>query len=88
MILNNYNTTCAITRINDTILLIASHIIPWADREDTRLNPENGICLSPLYDKAFDQGLISINQMITQLLCPLLLEMPYQENHIMNTLPR
>lgn len=60
MILNNYNDTCAITGINDKRLLIASHIIPWADREDTRLNPENGICLSALYDKAFDKGLITI----------------------------
>lgn len=60
MILNNYNDTCAITGINDNRLLIASHIIPWADREDTRLDPENGICLSALYDKAFDKGLITI----------------------------
>lgn len=60
MILNNYNQTCAITGINDSRLLIASHIIPWAEREDTRLNPENGICLSALYDKAFDKGLITI----------------------------
>lgn len=60
MILNNYNDTCAITGINDSRLLIASHIIPWAEREDTRLDPENGICLSALYDKAFDKGLITI----------------------------
>ena len=26
-----------------------------------KLNPENGICLSPLYDKAFDKGLITIS---------------------------
>jgi len=26
-----------------------------------KLNPENGICLSALYDKAFDQGLITIS---------------------------
>lgn len=60
MIMNNYNQTCAITGINDSRLLIASHIIPWSKRVDTRLNPENGICLSALYDKAFDQGLITI----------------------------
>lgn len=60
MILNNYNGQCAITGINDSRLLNASHIIPWSEREDTRLNPENGICLSDLYDKAFDKGLITI----------------------------
>ena len=25
------------------------------------MNPENGICLSPLYDRAFDKGYIAIN---------------------------
>ena len=42
-------------------LLVASHIIPWSDSPKERLNPENGICLSSLYDKAFDQGLISFD---------------------------
>jgi putative restriction endonuclease len=42
-------------------LLFASHIIPWSQNEKERLNPENGICLSALYDKAFDKGLIGIN---------------------------
>ena len=60
MILNNYDYKCAITGIDVQSLLIASHIIPWADNVEQRLNPENGICLSPLYDKAFDSGLISI----------------------------
>lgn len=60
MILANYNTTCAITGITVPELLVASHIVPWAENEQERLNPENGICLSVLYDKAFDQGLISI----------------------------
>ncbi len=61
MVLANYNTKCAITGINIPQLLFASHIIPWSKNESERLNPENGICLSPLYDKAFDRGLIGIN---------------------------
>jgi len=40
----------------------ASHIIPWSKNEEERLNPENGICLSPLYDRAFDKGYISITE--------------------------
>lgn len=60
MILNNYCYRCAITGINMPSLLVASHIIPWSEDESKRLNPENGICLSPLYDKAFDTGLIGI----------------------------
>jgi putative restriction endonuclease len=62
MILNNYENKCAITGIDIPELLVASHIIPWADREDTRLDPENGICLSPLYDKAFDRGYIGVKK--------------------------
>lgn len=62
MILNNYDTKCAITGIDIPELLVASHIIPWAKREDTRLDPENGICLSPLYDKAFDRGYIGVDK--------------------------
>jgi len=42
-------------------LLVASHIIPWAKNEEERLNPENGICLSALYDRAYDKGLIGIS---------------------------
>lgn len=61
MVLANYATKCAITGIDIPQLLLASHIIPWSKNEKERLNPENGICLSPLYDKAFDIGLISIN---------------------------
>lgn len=59
MILNNYDNKCAITGIDIPQLLIASHIVPWAANTSTRLDPENGICLSALYDKAFDRGLIS-----------------------------
>ena len=62
MILQNYENKCAITGINVPELLIASHIIPWADSTaEQRLAPENGICLSALYDKAFDRGLITIS---------------------------
>ena len=61
MVLSNYNTKCAISGIDIPKLLLASHIIPWSKNEKERLNPENGICLSALYDKAFDKGLIGIN---------------------------
>lgn len=61
MILYNYEERCAITGIGIPDLLVASHIIPWAVDEKERLNPENGICLSALYDRAFDRGLITIS---------------------------
>ena len=63
MILANYGNRCALTGIDIPQLLLASHIIPWADKthKKDRLNPCNGICLSALYDKAFDRGLITIS---------------------------
>jgi putative restriction endonuclease len=61
IVLANYSSKCAITSIDIPNLLIASHIIPWSANEQERLNPENGICLSPLYDKAFDKGFIAID---------------------------
>lgn len=61
MVLTNYSSKCAITGIDIPELLFASHIIPWSKNENERLNLENGICLSALYDKAFDNGLIGIN---------------------------
>ena len=63
MILANYDGRCALTGISVPQLLLASHIIPWADKshKKDRLNPCNGICLSALYDKAFDKGLFTIS---------------------------
>lgn len=62
IVLANYNNKCAISGIDIPDLLVASHIIPWSKNENERLNPENGICFSPLYDCAFDKGYIGINE--------------------------
>ena len=56
----NYFHKCCITGINTKELLIASHIVPWSKDENNRLNPANGLCLSPLFDKAFDLGLLTV----------------------------
>ena len=61
MILNNYESTCAISGISVPEVLVASHIIPWSADEPNRLNPENGLCLSSLYDKLFDCGLNTVS---------------------------
>ena len=59
--LNKYHK-CIITGITDSRLLTASHIKPWRASDNIeRLSSENGILLSPLYDKLFDIGLISFN---------------------------
>lgn len=62
IVLANYDKKCAITGIDLPDLLVASHIIPWSKNEEERLNPENGICLSALYDRAYDKGLIGITE--------------------------
>lgn len=61
IVLANYGGRCALTGIDIPDLLIASHIIPWANDTKERLNPANGICLSALYDKAFDKGYMSFD---------------------------
>ncbi len=61
MILSNYDETCVICDLNYAPLLVASHIIPWSVNEKERLNPHNGLCLCSIHDKAFDRGLISID---------------------------
>ena len=62
IVVANYSGKCAITGIDMPELLFASHIVPWSKSEEERLNPENGICLSALYDRAFDKGLIAVNE--------------------------
>jgi putative restriction endonuclease len=61
MVLATYNNTCCITGINNTELLIASHIVPWSKDQKNRLNPTNGLCLNALHDRAFDKRLITIS---------------------------
>lgn len=62
MVLANYSSKCAISGIDLPDLLFASHILPWSKDENERLNPANGICLSSLYDCAFDKGYISLDK--------------------------
>jgi putative restriction endonuclease len=60
-ILASYNKKCCITGLDIPALLVASHIIPWAENNEQRLNPQNGLCLNSIHDKAFDRGLITIS---------------------------
>ncbi|KAF5044430.1 hypothetical protein DSECCO2_491930 [anaerobic digester metagenome] len=59
-IMASYNQTCCITGIKQPELLVASHIRPWSMDEKNRLNPQNGICINALHDKAFEFGLLTI----------------------------
>ncbi len=59
---NNYNHQCAITGIRTRSLLVGAHIIPWSVDKDRRMDPQNGICLSKLMDKCYEDNLISIDK--------------------------
>ncbi|BAN34853.1 restriction endonuclease [Sulfuricella denitrificans skB26] len=60
-VLSSYRGRCCISGLSDARLLMASHIVPWSNDKENRLNPSNGLCLSPIHDKAFDRGLITIS---------------------------
>ena len=62
IILSSYDEKCCITGIDNSELLIASHIVPWSRDNINRMNPKNGVCLNALHDRAFDKGLITINE--------------------------
>jgi hypothetical protein len=59
-VLASYSGRCCMTGLADPRLLVASHIVPWAVDHRNRLNPRNGLCLSALHDRAYDQGLITV----------------------------
>ncbi len=54
--------------VNVPQLLVASHIKPWSDFPDERLDPRNGLCLSSLHDAAFDTGLITLDKKLAVVL--------------------
>lgn len=59
-ILENYSGRCCITGLTNAQLVNASHILPWSSDLKNRMNPQNGLCLSVLHDRAFDIGLITV----------------------------
>jgi len=61
MVLATYNNKCCITGMDNTELLVASHIVAWGKDEKNRLNPMNGLCLNALHDRAFDKFLITVS---------------------------
>ncbi|GAA0697509.1 HNH endonuclease [Marinobacterium maritimum] len=61
-VLSSYGNRCCITGLSEPRLLIASHIVPWIQDKANRLNPSNGLCLSALFDRAFDQGLMTFDE--------------------------
>lgn len=67
-VLNAYGVRCCISGINVPRLLVASHIKPWREFPEQRLDPRNGLCLSSLHDAAFDAGLITLDEKLNLVL--------------------
>ena len=74
ILLDIYQSKCCISGLEIPEILRASHIVPWAECEEARLNPANGICLSATYDAAFDKHLITFDEDYKMVLSPMLKE--------------
>lgn len=62
-VLSSYNNACCITGLSTSQMLVASHIKPWSDSDDSeKANPTNGLCLNGLHDKAFDKGFLTVDE--------------------------
>lgn len=62
-LIKKYEGRCIVTGVTDERILIASHIKPWSvSTNEQRLSADNGLLLSPLYDKLFDIGLIIFSE--------------------------
>lgn len=62
MIITSYAHKCCVCEMPITELLVASHIVPWRDAENLRVNPYNGLCLCAVHDKGFDRGLFTLDE--------------------------
>lgn len=59
-IIHRWEYKCAVTGFDNLNILIASHIVPWAEStNEERLDVHNGILLSPTYDALFDKHFIT-----------------------------
>lgn len=63
-LIDNYEGKCCLTNLSISALLVASHIKPWrvCDPKTERLAASNGLLLNALHDRAFDLGLMTIDQ--------------------------
>lgn len=65
--LANYSITCALCDLQNKDLLVASHIVPWADSVDGRGDLANVIILCRAHDSLFEVGYWSLADDLTVL---------------------
>lgn len=65
-LLDAYKSCCAFSGISFPFTLDAAHIIPWSESDETqKINPRNGILLSSIHHRLFDQGYMTIDEEYT-----------------------
>ena len=57
-----YDNKCCVTGLETRSLLQGCHISSHSTDKKNRCNPQNGLCMSLIIHKCFDEGLITINQ--------------------------
>jgi predicted restriction endonuclease len=72
VVLAAYHSRCCVTQNPVEDLLVASHILPWSDFPEHRLNPKNGLCLAAHFDRAFDRGLVTFDTDLRLIVSPVL----------------
>jgi len=60
-VLASYEGKCAICSLGLRRLLTAGHIIPWSVSRERRADPTNGLALCSLHERAFDTGLLAVD---------------------------
>ncbi len=83
-VLKNFDHKCCLTGVTENDLLVASHIVPWSTKIDTRLSPHNGLCLSTLYDSLFDKGYFTLNEKYEVIIASKLDELSLQTQNWLN----
>lgn len=62
-LLNKYSSQCVVCGLDSKLLLVGSHIKPWAEATSAeRLDENNGLLLCVMHDALFDRHLISFDK--------------------------
>jgi putative restriction endonuclease len=69
-VMENFEGRCCLSDINEEEVLVASHIVPWARRIESRLDPANGLLMYCPYDRFFDKGIISFDDELRVMVVP------------------
>lgn len=60
-VISNFDGRCAVSGLRVPQLIEAAHILSWAEREDLRLVPANGLALCTILHRAYDADLLGID---------------------------